>query len=87
MAPRRRRSNAGKGGQVHLGRPVFNTVKEAVEKNGSRRIHHFCTAGIRSRFHHEAAEAGIEVIVAITEGIPVKDMMVAKRYIKDKARA
>jgi len=74
----------GKGGQVHLGRPVFNTVKEAVEKTGADVSIIFVPPAFAADSIMEAAEAGIEVIVAITEGIPVKDMMVAKRYIKDK---
>lgn len=74
----------GKGGQVHLARPVFNTVKEAVEKTGADVSIIFVPPAFAADSIMEAAEAGIEVIVAITEGIPVKDMMVAKRYIKDK---
>jgi succinyl-CoA synthetase alpha subunit len=73
----------GKGGQVHLGRPVFNTVKEAVEKTGADVSIIFVPPAFAGDSIMEAAEAGIKVIVAITEGIPVKDMMIAKQYVKD----
>ena len=74
----------GKGGQEHLGRPVFNTVKEAVEKTGADVSIIFVPPAFAADSILEAAEAGIKVIVAITEGIPVKDMMVAKKYVKEK---
>jgi succinyl-CoA synthetase alpha subunit len=74
----------GKGGQVHLGRPVFNTVKEAVEKTGADVSIIFVPPAFAADGIMEAADAGIKVIVTITEGIPVKDMMVAKQYIKNK---
>jgi succinyl-CoA synthetase alpha subunit len=74
----------GKGGQVHLGRPVFNTVKEAVEKTGADVSIIFVPPSFAADSIMEAAEGGIKVIVAITEGIPVKDMMIAKQYVKDK---
>jgi succinyl-CoA synthetase alpha subunit len=74
----------GKGGQVHLGRPVFNTVKEAVEKTGADVSIIFVPPAFAADSIMEAAEAGIKVIVAITEGIPVKDMMVAKKYVKER---
>jgi succinyl-CoA synthetase alpha subunit len=74
----------GKGGQVHLGRPVFNTVKEAVEKTGADVSIIFVPPAFAADSIMEAAEGGIKVIVAITEGIPVKDMMIAKQYVKDK---
>lgn len=74
----------GKGGQVHLGRPVFNTVKESVDKTGADVSIIFVPPAFAADSIMEAADAGIQVIVAITEGIPVKDMMVAKQYIKDK---
>jgi len=73
----------GKGGQVHLGRPVFNSVKEAVEKTGADVSIIFVPPAFAADSIMEAAEAGIKVIVAITEGIPVKDMMIAKQYVKD----
>ena len=74
----------GKGGQVHLGRPVFNSVKEAVEKTGADVSIIFVPPAFAADSIMEAAEAGIKVIVAITEGIPVKDMMIAKQYVKDR---
>ena len=74
----------GKGGQVHLGRPVFNTVKEAVDKTGADVSIIFVPPAFAADSIMEAADAGIKVIVAITEGIPVKDMMMAKQYIKDR---
>lgn len=74
----------GKGGQVHLGRPVFNTVKEAVDKTGADVSIIFVPPAFAADSIMEAADAGIKVIVAITEGIPVKDMMIAKQYVKDR---
>ncbi len=74
----------GKGGQVHLGRPVFNTVKEAVDKTGADVSIIFVPPAFAADSIMEAADAGIKVIVAITEGIPVKDMMTAKQYVKDR---
>ncbi len=74
----------GKGGQMHLGRPVFNTVKDAVEKTGADVSIIFVPPAFAADSIMEAADAGIKVIVAITEGIPVKDMMMAKQYIKDR---
>ena len=74
----------GKGGQMHLGRPVFNSVKEAVEKTGADVSIIFVPPAFAADSIMEAADGGIKVIVAITEGIPVKDMMMAKQYIKDR---
>lgn len=74
----------GKGGQTHLDRPVFNTVKEAVEKAGANVTIIFVPPAFAADAIMEAAEAGIKVIVTITEGIPVKDMVTAKNYLKDK---
>ena len=74
----------GKGGQSHLGRPVFNSVKEAVDKTGADVSIIFVPPAFAADSIMEAADAGIKVIVAITEGIPVKDMMIAKQYIKDR---
>jgi succinyl-CoA synthetase alpha subunit len=74
----------GKGGQVHLGRPVFNSVKEAVEKTGADVSIIFVPPAFAADGIMEAADAGIKVIVAITEGIPVKDMMMAKEYVKNR---
>lgn len=74
----------GKGGQMHLERPVFNSVKEAVEKTGADVSIIFVPPAFAADSIMEAADAGIKVIVAITEGIPVKDMMLAKKFIKEK---
>ena len=74
----------GKGGQKHLDRPVFNSVAEAVEKAGANVSIIFVPPAFAADAIMEAADAGIKVIIAITEGIPVKDMMVAKNYLKGK---
>jgi succinyl-CoA synthetase alpha subunit len=74
----------GKGGQEHLGRPVFNTVREAVEKTNADVSIIFVPPAFAADSIMEAADAGIKVIVAITEGIPVKDMMIAKKFIKER---
>jgi len=72
----------GKSGQVHLGLPVFDTVSEAVEKTGADTSIIFVPPAFGADAIMEAAEAGIKLIVAITEGIPVADMVKAKAYIK-----
>ena len=74
----------GKGGQLHLDRPVFNTVKDAVDKTGADVSIIFVAPAFAADAILEAAEAGIKVIVCITEGIPTKDMILVKEYIKDK---
>ena len=74
----------GKGGSTHLDKPVFNTVAEAVEKTGANVSIIFVPPAFAADAIMEAADAGIGVIVAITEGIPIKDMIYAKEYIKDK---
>lgn len=74
----------GKGGQTHLDRPVFNTVAEAVEKAGADVSIIFVPPAFAGDAIMEAAEAGIKVIVCITEGIPVADMIKVKEYISDK---
>ena len=74
----------GKGGSEHLGRPVFNSVHEAVTKTGADVSIIFVPPAFAADAIMEAADAGIKVIIAVTEGIPVKDMMIAKKYIKDK---
>ncbi len=74
----------GKGGQEHLGRPVFNTVKDAVEQAGANTSIIFVPPAFAADAIMEAAEAGIKVIVAITEGIPTSDMVKVKEYLCDK---
>jgi len=71
----------GKGGQTHLGLPVFNTVKEAVIATGAELSVIFVPHGFAADAIMEAADAGINLIIAITEGIPVSDMVKAKAYI------
>lgn len=75
----------GKGGSTHLERPVFNTVYDAVKNAGANTSIIFVPPAFASDAIMEAAEAGIKIIVAITEGIPVQDMIKAKEYIKDKS--
>ncbi|MEY5132986.1 MAG: hypothetical protein RLZZ198_990 [Bacteroidota bacterium] len=72
----------GKGGTSHLDRPVFNTVSDAVTATGADVSIIFVPPAFAADAIMEAAEAGIKVIVCITEGIPVKDMVNAKEYIK-----
>jgi len=72
----------GKGGSSHLDRPVFNTVLDAVKTTGADVSIIFVPPAFAADAIMEAAEAGIEVIVCITEGIPVNDMVKAKEYIK-----
>jgi succinyl-CoA synthetase alpha subunit len=72
----------GKGGQMHLGLPVFNTVREAVEKTTADVSVIFVPPPFAADAIMEAANAGIKLIVAITEGIPVSDMVTVKEYIK-----
>ena len=74
----------GKGGTVHLDRPVFNTVKDAVEKAGADTSILFVPPVFAADAIMEAADAGIKVIICITEGIPVADMIKAFDYIKGK---
>jgi succinyl-CoA synthetase alpha subunit len=74
----------GKGGSTHLDKPVFNTVAEAVEKAGADVSIIFVPPAFAADAIMEAADAGIKVIVCITEGIPVKDMIVAKEYLNGK---
>lgn len=73
----------GKGGQVHLGKPVFNSVKEAVDKAGADTTIIFVPPRFAADAIMEAAEAGIKVIITITEGIPVQDMVKVKAYLND----
>ena len=74
----------GKGGQTHLGKPVFNTVEEAVLKAGADTSIIFVPPAFAADAIMEAASAGIKVIITITEGIPIEDMVKAYDYIKDK---
>ena len=74
----------GKGGQQHLDRPVFNTVKDAVEKTGADVSIIFVPPAFAADSIMEAADSGIKVIIAITEGIPVADMVRANDYVKQK---
>jgi len=72
----------GKGGSTHLDRPVFNTVKEAVEQANANTSIIFVPPAFAADAIMEAADAGIKVIICITEGIPVQDMVKAREYIK-----
>ncbi|GAA4937372.1 succinate--CoA ligase subunit alpha [Algibacter agarivorans] len=74
----------GKGGQKHLDKPVFNTVLEAVEQVGADTTIIFVPPAFAADAIMEAADAGIKVIITITEGIPVADMITAASYIKNK---
>jgi succinyl-CoA synthetase alpha subunit len=74
----------GKGGTTHLDKPVFNTVKEAVENAGADTTIIFVPPAFAADAIMEAAEAGIKVIICITEGIPVADMIKAYEYIKER---
>ena len=74
----------GKGGQIHLDKPVFNTVKDAVINVGADTSIIFVPPAFAADAIMEAAEAGIKVIIAITEGIPVNDMMKAYQYVNQK---
>ncbi|WP_299122916.1 succinate--CoA ligase subunit alpha [uncultured Winogradskyella sp.] len=74
----------GKGGQIHLDRPVFNTVSEAVEKVDADTTIIFVPPAFAADAIMEAADAGIKVIITITEGIPVADMIKAADYIKNR---
>ena len=74
----------GKGGSTHLDRPVFNTVKDAVDQAGADTTIIFVPPAFAADAIMEAADAGIKVIIAITEGIPVADMIKANNYIKTR---
>lgn len=74
----------GKGGQKHLDKPVFNTVAEAVANVGADTSIIFVPPAFAADAIMEAAEAGIKVIITITEGIPVADMIKAAAYVKDR---
>ena len=74
----------GKGGQEHLGKPVFNTVADAVEKASADTSIIFVPPAFAADAIMEAADAGIKVIICITEGIPTADMVKVKAYIDTK---
>ena len=74
----------GKGGQKHLDRPVFNTVADAVSQAGANTSVIFVPPAFAADAIMEAAEAGIKVVICITEGIPVQDMVKVKAYLENK---
>jgi succinyl-CoA synthetase alpha subunit len=74
----------GKGGTTHLGLPVFNTVKEAVAATGATATVIYVPAAFCKDSIIEAADAGLELIITITEGIPTLDMLVVKEYVDKK---
>jgi succinyl-CoA synthetase alpha subunit len=73
----------GKGGQTHIGLPVFNTVRDAVRETGANATMIYVPPAFAADSIMEAADAGIEIIVCITEGVPVLDMMNVKAALKD----
>jgi len=75
----------GKGGQTHLDRPVFNTVADAVKATGANVSIIFVPPAFAADAVFEAANAGIELIVCITEGIPVQDMVKVKSFLEGKS--
>ena len=74
----------GKGGQTHLGKPVFNTVQDAVKETGADVSILFVPPAFAADAIMEAADGGIKVIICITEGIPVADMVGVKQYIDQR---
>lgn len=77
----------GKGGQHHLSLPVFNTVREAVEETGADATVIYVPAAFCKDSILEAADAGIKLIVCITEGVPVLDMLQVKVYLENNTNA
>ena len=74
----------GKGGQEHLGVPVFDTVRQAVEATGANTSLIFVPAAFAPDAILEAADSGVELIICITEGVPAQDMLAVKRYVDTK---
>jgi succinyl-CoA synthetase alpha subunit len=74
----------GKGGETHLGKPVFNTVSEAVNKHGADTTIIFVPPAFAADAIFEAIDAGIKVIITITEGIPINDMTKVNKYLQGK---
>src|SRR6516164_7213020 len=74
----------GKGGSTHLDRPVFNTVFDAVKQTGANVSIIFVPPAFAADAIMESAEAGMELVVCITEGIPVQDMVKARNYLLGK---
>jgi succinyl-CoA synthetase alpha subunit len=74
----------GKGGSTHLDKPVFNTVADAVKQTGANVSIIFVPPAFASDAIMEAADAGIALVVCITEGIPVQDMVKVKNYLQGK---
>ena len=74
----------GKGGQTHLRKPVFNTVEDAVKEVDANTTLIFVPPAFAADAVMESAQAGIKVIICITEGIPTKDMIMVKEYLSDK---
>ncbi|MCX6639170.1 MAG: succinate--CoA ligase subunit alpha [bacterium] len=72
----------GKGGQKHLDKPVFNTVADAVQQEGANASIIFVPAAFAAEAIMEAAEAGLDLVVCITEGIPTRDMLTAYHFLK-----
>jgi malate-CoA ligase subunit alpha len=77
----------GKGGQIHLERPVFNTVKDAVKATGAEASLAFVPPAFAADALMEAADAGLRLVCIITDGIPAQDMMRVKRYLRRYPRA
>ena len=74
----------GKGGQTHLGKPVFNTVSDSIKEVNANTSIIFVPPAFAADAIMEAADSGIKVIICITEGIPTKDMIIVKEYLTDK---
>ena len=77
----------GKGGQTHLGLPVFNTVRDAVEATGAEATVIYVPAPFCKDSIIEAADAGIKLIVCITEGVPALDMLEVKIYLENNTNS